>query len=165
MPSQSLMLCNYTSKYTKKFLEGFYVIRTTIGGWWWCGMIFVLTFASIMPIYMMWDDLCLHICLHCCQPTWCGMIFVFTFASIVPTYMMRSRSITSWWWWWWWLHRWSNKPPPSHGYFSSLMWQTKGRSSDLYVRYQKGLHVLGVCQRRKGSSTHHNNLMVSVPFD
>jgi hypothetical protein len=29
MPSQKLMLCNYTSKYTKKFLEGFYVIRTT----------------------------------------------------------------------------------------------------------------------------------------
>jgi len=116
---------------------------------------------------MMWNDLCLDICLHyanlhdvgwsssshlppLCQPTWCGMIFVFTFASIVPTYMMWSRSITSWWWWWWWLHRWSNKPPPSHGYFSSLMWQTKGRSSDLYVRYQKGLHVLGVCQRGRG---------------
>jgi hypothetical protein len=29
MPSQKLMLCNYTSKYTKKILEGFYVIRTT----------------------------------------------------------------------------------------------------------------------------------------
>jgi hypothetical protein len=29
MPSQSLILCNYTSKYTLKILEGFYVIRTT----------------------------------------------------------------------------------------------------------------------------------------
>ncbi len=29
MPSQNLMLCNYTFKYTKKLLEGFYVIRTT----------------------------------------------------------------------------------------------------------------------------------------
>lgn len=81
---------------------------------------------------------------------WCGMIFVLTFASIVPTYIMWSRSNTSWWWWWWWLHRWSNKPPPSHGIFSSLMWQTKGRSSDLYVRYQKGLACFGSLPKGEG---------------
>jgi len=53
MPSQKLMLCNYTSKYTKKFLEGFYVIRTTEDD------------EHRMMMMMMWDDLCLDICLHC----------------------------------------------------------------------------------------------------
>lgn len=56
MPSQKLMLCNYNSKYTKKILEGFYVIRTTEDdddddvGW----------------------SLSLHLP-PLCQPIWCGV--------------------------------------------------------------------------------------------
>ncbi len=57
MPSQNLMLCNYTSKYTKNFLEGFYVIRTIEEddddddvGW---------SLSWHLP--------------PLCQPTWCGV--------------------------------------------------------------------------------------------
>jgi hypothetical protein len=41
-------------------------------------------------------------------------------------------------------------------FFHPLMWQTKGRSSDLYVRYQKGFACFGEFAkggREKGSST------------